>query len=142
MEYPLWPLHSMWVLSYASNHNLIIDKVITQRVNFISFVPFRYFRKRLSLPQSYYPGHLTHVVRKDIGNWMSLMDLLEIKMSCDMMWWNSCACSYGNLFYSLYSTTWNNHSSNGEASDAPIYSRKYLSTFSRYFIIYTLILPS
>ena len=72
---------------------------------------------------------------------MYLLDLLDTKMICAVTWWNICACYSVNLFASPSSITWGKHSADGEASIAPIYSGNYLSTLSRYFIIYTLNLP-
>ena len=142
MPYPLWHLKSMWVLSDASTHHLIIDNLSTERVNFVCLVPFRYLRTRLSLPQSSSSGNLNYLVRKSTDNWMSLLYLPDIKGSYSVMGWKIYDCSSSNLFALSSSLTWNNHSADGEATNSPISSGKYLSTLSRYLIIYNLNLPS
>ena len=131
-HFQLW-----WIIYEASTHHWITDRISTDKLNFLCFVPFSYFNKRFRLPHSSLSGFLTLVVKNSTAIWISLLPLYEINNNCSFEWRQSLAYSSGRKSAdgSSSSLTWNRCSADGNVSECTIYSVKAFKIFFTYFII-------
>ena len=139
---PLCPLLSQWKLYEAYTHHLIRDIFSIFCFNFIYIFPCRYLSTLFDFPQSSSPDCLTIVVINDTAVWISLCDRLHMNSSYAVVWWKLWACSSGIYLASFSSLTLNKCYTAGDAVLPTIFSRKALSIFPVYFIMYTLTDPS